>query len=99
MISAFIKRQVDPQTHEICGLHQIFDKMGGNPSECDVHERQRRRSPKGLKDPFGDASNPEKDNLLELVRLLARIAADNDYNKLLDESKSSYNGPKEKGPN
>ena len=54
---------------------------------------------KGLKDPFGDASNPEKDNLLELVRLLARIAADNDYNKLLDESKSSYNGPKEKGPN
>jgi len=53
---------------------------------------------KGLKNPFGDASNPEKDNLLELVRLLARIAADNDYNELLEESKSSYNGPKQKGP-
>lgn len=52
----------------------------------------------GLKDPFCDASAPDTDNLLELVKLLARIAADNDYNELLGESKSSYTGPKKKGP-
>lgn len=52
----------------------------------------------GLKDPFSDASAPDTDNLLELVKLLARIAADNDYNELLGESKPSYTGPKKKGP-
>jgi hypothetical protein len=53
---------------------------------------------RGLAEPFGDASTSTPDGLTEFLKLLARIAADKDYNELLEKSKTSYNGPKQKGP-
>jgi hypothetical protein len=58
------------------------------------NEYQKR----GLAEPFGDASTSTPDGLTEFVKLLARIAADKDYNELLETSKPPYNGPKQKGP-
>jgi hypothetical protein len=58
------------------------------------NEYQKR----GIAKPFGDAATSPNDGLTEFVKLLARIAADKDYNELLETSKTSYNGPKQKGP-
>ncbi|MDJ0825092.1 MAG: hypothetical protein QNJ16_06260 [Rhodobacter sp.] len=52
----------------------------------------------GLAEPFGGAAAPQNGELRELVKLLARIAAEKDYNELLETSKTSYDGPEKKGP-
>lgn len=48
--------------------------------------------------PFGEASRCPDELFLELVRQLARIAADNDQKTLNGTSKLDYNGGQQKGP-
>lgn len=66
----------------------VVEKMKRNAKHCKG----------GLSKPFADVSTTPRDELKELVKLLARISADKDYNELLETSKSSYDGPEEKGP-
>lgn len=53
----------------------------------------------GLAEPFGKAASPTTNELRELVRLMARIAADKDYNKLLEMSNPDYTPRQKKGKN
>ena len=57
-----------------------------------------KHSQKGhLGKPFGEASGCTDELFLELVRQLARIAADNDYKLLNETSKPAYDGSQQKG--
>lgn len=53
---------------------------------------------KNTKGAFLSASEARDGDLHEFVRMLARIAAENDYNALLKKSNKPYNAPKTKGP-
>jgi hypothetical protein len=48
--------------------------------------------------PFTKASKLSSDPILELVKHLARISAENDYNKLTETSSLPYNALSKKGP-
>ena len=50
------------------------------------------------KGAFDDAACSKTDEFSEFVKMLARIAAEKDYETLLKKSNRAYNGPKEKGP-
>jgi hypothetical protein len=47
---------------------------------------------------FGDVAIPKKVALIELVRHLARISAENDYKEFLKSIEKRYSGPQQKGP-
>lgn len=53
----------------------------------------------GLAKPFGDAAAPADNELHELVKLMARIAADKDYKEVLEKSKTEYTACQKKGRN
>jgi|APEBP8051072433_1049376.scaffolds.fasta_scaffold16526_2 hypothetical protein len=58
-----------------------------------------KHSQKGhLGKPFGEASRCADELLIDLVRQLARIAADKDHKTLNETSKPEYNGGQKKGP-
>ena len=54
---------------------------------------------KNSKGAFDNAACPKPDEYSEFVKMLARIAAEKDYETLLKKSNLAYNGTKEKGPN
>lgn len=61
-----------------------------------------KKSEYQIKNPTGAFDNvacPRPDEYSEFVKMLARIAAEKDYETLLKKSNRAYNGPKEKGPN
>lgn len=65
----------------------------GNMKEPDKY------STKDLKCAFKGVACSPCDDLSEFVKLLARIAAEKDYNALLKKSNAPYSGSKKKGPN
>ena len=53
----------------------------------------------GLAEPFDEAASPASNELRELVRLMARIAADKDYNTLLEMSNPDFTPRQKKESN
>lgn len=47
---------------------------------------------------FGAVAISKNVAVIELVRHLARIAAENDYRDFLNKTEIRYNGPQQKGP-
>lgn len=60
-------------------------------------KRQNTTTSKGLKDAFQNAACSSDDGHFEFIRLLARIAAEEDYKALLKKSNAAYNDPPKKG--
>ena len=46
---------------------------------------------------FGQVAVPQSLAVIELVRHLARISAENDYKEFLNSLQSRYSGPEQKG--
>lgn len=61
------------------------------PAESNFTDRDASAS-------FSESSIPKTDALFELVRHLARITADHDYNLILNSSDNGYSVGPEKGP-
>lgn len=57
---------------------------------------KKYQHPRGLADPFGEASTKADNGLEELVKLIARISAEKDYNEVLDSSNPGYTTGKKK---